>query len=110
MRPDCGRARFKRWSPWVMVALGLLWPPLAAAAQGLPDTSAWRTYHSEQYGLSLKVPPDWRLDEVSMHQHGDVLSFRAPDRPNEPPAACGIKVFPIPASKRVDIDDYVSVR
>lgn len=89
----------------LMGIVALLWTPLAAAQSEL-DTSTWRSYRADDYGLAVKVPPGWRSDEASM-QRGDVLSFRAPDRPGEPPAGCGIKVFNLGSDKPVDLDGYI---
>ena len=88
--------------------LVFLWLPCQATAQTLPDTSGWSSYRADDYGISIKAPPDWRLDEASM-QRGDVLSFRAPDLPGEPPAGCGIKAFNLGSDKPVDFDGYIRV-
>ncbi len=93
---------------WLRTAglLIFLWLPCQAAAQTLPDTSDWRSYSADDYGVSIKVPPDWRLDEASMSR-GDILSFRAPDLPGKPPAGCGIKAFNLGSDKPVDLDAYI---
>lgn len=105
MRSVGEESKFRRLIRLVGI-LAILWTPLAAAAQSKPDTSTWRSYRADAYGLSVKVPPDWRLDEASM-QRGDVLSFRAPDLPGEPSAGCGIKAFNLGSDKPVDLDGYI---
>lgn len=103
---SAGRKAGARNLSLLLSILAVLWTPLPVAAQSLPDTSTWRSYRADDYDLAVKVPSDWHLDEASM-KRGDVLSFRAPERPGAPPAGCGIKVLNLGAGKPVDLDGYI---
>lgn len=79
---------------WLRAAalLSFFWIPCQAAAETLPDTSNWRSYRADAYGVAIKALPYWRLDDTSL-QRGAVLSLRTPYRPDELRAGYGIKAF-----------------